>query len=71
MMTGYAEITFEGRQHLDLARQHRALDLATWVNGEPILPVYALRHLAAHDFALANLRARPARGVGLAGAEDE
>ena len=42
MMTGYAEVTFERRQHLDLARQHRALDLPTWVNRKPVLPVYAL-----------------------------
>ena len=71
MMTGYAEVTFERRQHLDLAGQHHALDLPTWVNRKPVLPVYALPDLAAHDLALADLRARPARGLGFAGAQDE
>ena len=66
MMAGDAEIAFERRKHLDLACQHRALDLAMRMNREAVLPMNTVSHLAPHDFALANLRARPARGLGLA-----
>ncbi len=71
MMAGDAEVAFERRQHLDLAWQHHALDLATRMNGEAALSVDALSHLAAHHFALADLRAGPARGLCFAGAQDE
>ncbi len=67
MMTSDAEVAFERRHHLNLAGQHRALNLTMRMNGKAILPVHALPHLAARDFALTNLRARPMRGLGFAG----
>ena len=71
MVAGDAQVTFEGREHLDLAREHRALDLATRVNRKPVLSSDALSDLAPHNFALADLCARPSRGLALAGAENE
>jgi hypothetical protein len=41
------------------------------VNRKPVLPVYALSDLPAHDLLLADLRARPSRSLGFSGAQNE
>ncbi len=71
MMAGDAEVAFERREHLDLAWQNCALDLAMRMNRKAVLRPDALPHLAACDFALADLRARPSRGLSFSGAQDE
>ena len=71
MMAGDAEVTFEGREHLDLAWQYGSFDPATRVNRKPVLPSDTLPDLAPRDFALADLCARPSRGLVLARAKDE
>src|SRR5690348_10324293 len=74
MMTGDAEIAFEGLEHLDLAAEHGALDQMQGMHAEAIALLAKSTissDLGAADFALADLGARPACGLGLAGAQNQ
>ncbi len=74
MMTGDAEIAFEGLQHLDLAAEHGALDQTLGMHAEAIalLPKGSISSdLSAADFALADLGTRPACGLGLTSAQNQ
>src|SRR5260370_16843850 len=63
VMTGNAEIAFEGLEHLDLAAEHGALDQTLGMHAEAIALLAKSSissDLGAADFALADLGPRPA-----------
>jgi hypothetical protein len=72
-VAGDAEITLERAQHLDLARERNALQLPLGMDREAVTGFAqpgALTDKTATDFALTDLCTGPARGLGLASAQD-
>src|SRR5260370_27410285 len=73
-IAGDAEITLKRAQHLDLARERDALHQSMRMDGEAVARLAqpsALTDKTSRDFALTDLRARPARSLRLAGAQDQ